>query len=504
MESFSGSPSWSDLPSAKVPGKVLAEFIWISGTGPSALKSKTIVLDRRPASIDEVPVIVVDISDDSEDGIGMESFLKPRKYFPDPLRGGDHLLVLCDTYQPSQVKSSDLLVPAELRPHPTNNRASCEMLMGQSGDCQALFAVNQEYTVILGKSTARSESTEEARGVWPHSHLPDPTKAFIAESYLGENIPKAADCPNLGIASAGRDLADDLITACLHAGLHVNEVSNGAHHTAWCYRLGPLGALDISDELWMSRFLALRISEKRGLRISFDPLAAAQGPGGGGVCSVEFSTKETRRAGSGLETIQLHLQQLEAAHLKHIMAYGIGCAYLPLSAAFSFSLGNRRGSICVPTTTLLNTCGSYIDQRPSSNMDPYLVTSLLVATTQGTPMRIISTFGNVPLGRSPVETYTLPDSLPSHSGPGYSLDSDDVASLCSEEVLIEELGRRDAHEGCFEFDDEMDLEEGYGESSSCTSPPTRCPEACNVLDKAFNVLQVQIQKLPLAIIPSTE
>lgn len=33
-----------------------------------------------------------------------EVFLKPRKLFRDPFRGGDHLLVLCDSFLPPQVR----------------------------------------------------------------------------------------------------------------------------------------------------------------------------------------------------------------------------------------------------------------------------------------------------------------------------------------------------------------------------------------------------------------
>jgi hypothetical protein len=33
-----------------------------------------------------------------------ELFLKPRKVFRDPFRGGDHILVLCDTFYACQVR----------------------------------------------------------------------------------------------------------------------------------------------------------------------------------------------------------------------------------------------------------------------------------------------------------------------------------------------------------------------------------------------------------------
>ena len=68
------------------------------------------MLDTKPNAVEEVPVIAVE----SENSFGgqawvgdnNEVFLKPRKVFRDPFRGGDHLLVLCDTFLPPQVRSA--------------------------------------------------------------------------------------------------------------------------------------------------------------------------------------------------------------------------------------------------------------------------------------------------------------------------------------------------------------------------------------------------------------
>ncbi len=76
----------------------MAEYIWLaSGTGQ--LRSKTKVLDRKPACPEEAPVMVVEAAisrEAAEDS--HELFLKPRKIFRDPFRGGDHILVLCDAF----------------------------------------------------------------------------------------------------------------------------------------------------------------------------------------------------------------------------------------------------------------------------------------------------------------------------------------------------------------------------------------------------------------------
>ena len=49
---------------------------------------------------------------------------------------------------------------------------------------------------------------------------------------------------------------------------------------------------------------------------------------------------------------------------------------------------DRRAAIRIPTTVLVNQCGWYEDRRPAANMDPYLVTMLLVCTTLGVPLPV--------------------------------------------------------------------------------------------------------------------
>ncbi len=49
---------------------------------------------------------------------------------------------------------------------------------------------------------------------------------------------------------------------------------------------------------------------------------------------------------------------------------------------------DRRAAIRIPTTVLVNQRGWYEDRRPAANMDPYLVTMLLVCTTLGVPLPV--------------------------------------------------------------------------------------------------------------------
>lgn len=86
--------------------QTLVEYVWVGTSG--ALRSKTKVLDSRPLDVSQVPVIVVEAEQSYGGQAWVENnaevFLRPRKLFRDPFRGGDHLLVLCDHYDSPQVR----------------------------------------------------------------------------------------------------------------------------------------------------------------------------------------------------------------------------------------------------------------------------------------------------------------------------------------------------------------------------------------------------------------
>ncbi|MGW3151968.1 glutamine synthetase beta-grasp domain-containing protein, partial [Streptomyces sp. NPDC001177] len=74
-----------------------AEYIWIDGTEPTAkLRSKTKILadDAKGA---ELPIWGFDGSSTNQaEGHASDRVLKPVFSCPDPIRGGDDILVLCE------------------------------------------------------------------------------------------------------------------------------------------------------------------------------------------------------------------------------------------------------------------------------------------------------------------------------------------------------------------------------------------------------------------------
>ncbi|MEO7397604.1 MAG: glutamine synthetase beta-grasp domain-containing protein, partial [Ilumatobacteraceae bacterium] len=83
-----------------------AEYIWIDGTEPTALlRSKTKILKDDVAT---PPIWGFDGSSTNQaDGEHSDCVLKPVFSCPDPIRGRDNILVLCE-----------VLLAKDMKPHP--------------------------------------------------------------------------------------------------------------------------------------------------------------------------------------------------------------------------------------------------------------------------------------------------------------------------------------------------------------------------------------------------
>ena len=93
--------------------KIRAEYIWMDGHQPTQkLRSKTKVFEGPVTSLNDIPDWGFDGSSTMQ-AIGTDSdcMLKPVCFIPDPIRGGDNILVMCE------VMNADGSI------HPSNTRA---------------------------------------------------------------------------------------------------------------------------------------------------------------------------------------------------------------------------------------------------------------------------------------------------------------------------------------------------------------------------------------------
>ena len=95
------------------------------------------------------------------------------------------------------------------------------------------------------------------------------------------------------------------------------------------------------------------------------------------------------RAGTGgMAYIEEMMKKFEAKHMTHMSLYGqdnhkrlTGIHETSPFDKFSFGAGNRAASVRIPTQTMNQNGKGYIeDRRPASNIDPYVVSSIIYDT----------------------------------------------------------------------------------------------------------------------------
>jgi glutamine synthetase len=330
---------------------IKAEYIWIDGTEPTAkLRSKTKILDKK-ASVSDLPIWGFDGSSTNQaPGSASDCVLKPVFSCPDPIRGGDHLLVLCE------------VLLTDMTPHPTNTRAKTAEIAARYADQESMFGLEQEYTLFLGSRPLG----------FPENGFPQPQGPY----YCGVGADEVH----------GRPLVEAHLEACLAAGLSISGINAEVMPGQWEFQVGPLGTVEVGDQLWMARWLLYRIGEDYGINATLDP-KPVHGDWNGAGCHTNFSTKAMRE---GYDPIVAACEALSEKPLEHVKVYGYGIEgrltglheTAPWSE-FSYGVSNRGASVRIPWQVEVDKKGYIEDRRPNANCDPYLVAGKMVETICG-------------------------------------------------------------------------------------------------------------------------
>jgi glutamine synthetase len=331
-------------------GKIQAEYVWIDGDG--GLRSKTTTINKAVKDVSELRVWDFDGSSTNQaPGTDSDVYLRPVRIFRDPFRGGENIIVLAETYNNDGT------------PNRTNYRHHAKKIFDQARAQEAWFGLEQEYTLF--------DVDGQPLG-WPKGGFPGPQGPY----YCG--------------VGAGRVFARDLIEAhyraCLYAGVTISGINAEVMPSQWEFQVGPCEFEKMGDELWMARFLLVRIAEQFNVKVSFHPKPLQVDWNGAG-CHTNYSTKAMREKG-GIKAIEAAIEKLAKRHEEHIAVYGednemrlSGRHETAHISAFSSGVANRGASIRIPRHVAAQGYGYLEDRRPASNIDPYRVTSIIVETT---------------------------------------------------------------------------------------------------------------------------
>ena len=325
-----------------------AEYIWIDGSQPTAkLRSKTKTVNKG----EEPPIWGFDGSSTNQAlGVTSDCVLRPVFTCPDPLRKGDSVLVLTE------------VLLTDLSPHPTTTRAECAEAALKYATDEILFGIEQEYTFFRGNRPLG----------FPESGFPAPQGGY----YCGVGSDEVF----------GRDTVETHLDACLEAGLGIFGINAEVMPGQWEFQVGTLGALEVSDHLWVARWLLYRVSEDFGINATLYP-KPVRGDWNGAGAHTNFSTNQMR---SNYEACIAAAEALGRRHNLHIANYGAGieerltglhetCSF----KEFRYGVSDRGASVRIPWQVAVDGKGYIEDRRPCANVDPYVVTRLIMDTVCG-------------------------------------------------------------------------------------------------------------------------
>src|ERR1700723_4316904 len=241
--------------------KYKLEYIWLDGYEPVAnLRGKTQIKEFKSfPKLEELPMWGFDGSSTRQaEGKSSDCMLKPVAVYPDTTKKNG-AAVRCEG-----------MLPDAKTPHPTNARA------GILDDPDAWFGFEQEYFLYKnGKPLG-----------FPNVGFPYPQGLY----YTGVGYDAVGDI--------AREIVDTHLDLCLDAGINHEGINAEVAKGQWEFQIFGKGSKTAADQVWMARYLLMRLCEKYGVDVNFHckPLGKDVDWNGSGMHS-NFSTTYMRETG---------------------------------------------------------------------------------------------------------------------------------------------------------------------------------------------------------------
>ena len=334
--------------------KYKLEYIWLDGYKPVPnLRGKTLIKEFASfPKLEELPNWGFDGSSTRQaEGHSSDCALKPVAVYPDSTKKNG-ALVLCEVMHPDGT------------PHSTNARATI------LDDPDTWVGFEQEYFLY-----------RDGRPL-----------GFPAEGYPA---PQGTYYTGVGYSNVGdiaREIVDKHLDLCLDAGINHEGINAEVAKGQWEFQIFGKGSKKAADEMWMARYLLMRLCEGYGIDVNFH-CKPILGDWNGSGMHCNFSTKFLRETG-GKEYFEALMAAFDKNKNEHIAVYGpdnhlrlTGLHETQSIDKFNYGLMNRGASIRLPFSFIKNGYKGYLeDRRPNSAGDPYKIASRILHTIAEVPL----------------------------------------------------------------------------------------------------------------------
>jgi len=149
------------------------------------------------------------------------------------------------------------------------------------------------------------------------------------------------------VGSIGREIVDTHLELCLYAGINHEGINAEVASGQWEFQVFGKGSKTAADQIWVARFLLLRLCEEYGIDVEWH-------------CKPLKGDNDQRLTG---------LHETQSIDM------------------FSWGVADRGASIRVPHSFVKDDAykGYLEDRRPNSQGDPYQIASRVIKTIQSVP-----------------------------------------------------------------------------------------------------------------------